>query len=64
MESVRESLNLVSIADHLNHLLLFGFEDAVPLDDLPYTFLVFGEGSVLCVNLRLVRDLDFLWVVF
>ena len=36
----------------------------MPLDDLPDTFLVFGEGSVLCVDLRLVRDLDFLWVVF
>jgi len=63
MESVLELLHFIGIADHFDLPLVIWLEDSVSLNDLPNALFLFGEGSVLGWDFRLVLDGQFLCVI-
>ncbi len=63
VEGILEFLDLISVAHYVDDFIFVWLEYAVSLYDLPDAFFVLGKGSVLCIDLGLVTDFDFLGVI-
>ena len=63
MKGVLEFLDFISIAHYVDDFVFIWLKYAVSLYNFPDAFFVLGKGSVLCVNLGLVTDFNFLCVI-
>ena len=64
VKCIRESLNFISLAAHIDSLLFLGLDNAVALDNLPNGVLVLGEGCVFGINLANIGDNEALTLIF
>lgn len=57
VQGVVELLDLICIANNVNHFVFVWLKHTVSLDNFPNAFFIFSKSGVLSVDLRLVANL-------